>query len=731
MLHYNMGLNIVSSCVQLSVIVIILYITTCKTVQWVDYVTSLTHDVITGPDNSRMSVRQQFTQAARGVVARAHAHCVTGSSPDEAPFADKQHWTLRLPCGKVDATITMVTGSREQLLFTTCTWALVAPPGLYWNLTFGYLKLMPSTTGFPIEVFYIAKSDLVRVEWTSDQLPGNYYVYDKMALLLLRRVERFQRLVESPSGFTVMYQVYNSVSGLTAAVSTLEVVVHASNVDFQREVVRNTLTTGGCVGCQHVVMHVKAIMDIRVQMALWGPLTSCYTVSGFDGPSTRLPQLRYQRMKHDDLYKYLVFDLSSAFQITVEIYNYYKLCGNSTDTFKLDVYRTRAQKPRAFKSSEVGRRHLTLPTRNCPTLPHLVFCYYHVSPIVTTREPYPRHKITLEHVHFASPHSQDCSYGGLQILPDRIRDDSKPAVVCSKLISLNGQEKAFELTLPFKDYVTESSAVVRTWSVFLAFYSYTMEGRSGRDDTVTVSITETQCHGVHINCQPQPDDNLPPYERFVNYQYGADLASPTLARNTMCGNHFTSNATFIWKDVILYNSFALCRLSAKGGQRMTNIVPLRETKCIFVQRLPRYAERGDGVKKALRETCGFTVVQDLHHYMFLNESYPLHLDKHACKPPGLKYSVKQTKNILFPCGYYAVRFLKFSWPSDLFADEEVTGRNIDVVMGNQLPHSGSYMLENTDIIIENQAEEGNLYTKISHYDIEFFHLYKVMNAPGK
>ena len=717
-----MGLNLVSSSVRQSVIVTILYITTCNTVQWVDYVTTLTHDVITSPDVRRTSIRQQL-RAARGVVTRAHAHCVTGTSPNVAPFADDGQWILRKPCGKVDATTDKVKQSRDKPLLTATMWALVAPPGLYWNLTFTYFNLLHTATDFHPERLYIYKSDDVRVEWRGGQLPGSYYNYDHTAILVFERVERYE------SAFTLMYQVYNTVSGLPAAVSTFEVVVGYNNVEWEKEYVRNILTTGGCVGCQHVVMHVKAIMDVRLQMALLSPLTSCYTVQGFDGPSTLLPQLEHRILPMDD-FKAFVFNFSSAFQMTIEIYNYYKLCGNSTDTFRIAVMDTKVQRHQVFTSLEVGQTYLTLPAVNCQTLPHLVFCYYKVVSKMTIRKPYPVHKIRLEHVRFASPHSQDCSYGGLQILPARIDSNNKPVVVCYRLIAV--YSKTFELALPFQDYVTESNKADIP-AVFLAFYSYTMGGRSGGSDTVTVSITMTQCQVVPIYCEQPPAAEAPPHDLLYNHQYGVDLVEPTLAPKTLCHKKITSNITFIWKKMDIYSHFITCILSAKGGHQMTNIFPLRETECVVVQRLPRYAERGNGVITELG-MCGVSMVYDIHHRMYIEESHPMNtsIRLNDCRPPGLTI----TYDTLFPCGYYTARFVKFHPLHHKYTDVAVTTANIDTVLANEFPHSGSYMLRKTDVTIRTQPEEGNVingsfYRKISHYDIEFFHLYPGMKFMGK
>ena len=715
----------------------------CGNVHWTQYITSLTDNLITFSTN-RLNVVQELDLLFR-TVSRAYAHCVSGTSPDETPALLDHSWYLQKPCGKILGKFNSEETNKHEKM--TAFWALDANPGFYYNVTFIRFNLLPSVHDCNTEYVAIYYDGLIRVSLCGTLTPSSYYIIWHSGVLA------FEKIPKSRSSFFLQYQVFNTrILPLTS-----EVMITSTREDYISAMfTTQTLTNQRCIACQHIVIYFKALFTIQYSVTIVAPMElSCYDVHIYDGPSTLLPPMERSAKTSDDFTKF-VFNsaVSTAFQVTVEI-NIDALnmeCKALMATSFTMNANTMVNVP-SMLAVPPGGASIEIPTKDCDELPYVVFCLYEIH--VRTNHQTP--KLTIEHLDFVFPNTNDCSFGGMQMLPSQIVDATRPTVICQRLPKLSTSKAAsLELELPFRVYIPEERSQ-QTGNMTLAFYSYTFPGRNGTMDKVKLNVTSTECQAVQVTCNPPRIKSNFTYislTRETNY----NSIHPSINRQLMCMKHLPkTNFSMKWKWTNLekLERVLMCHIYSHRNHSIKIVYPYRGTKCVMLNHLPqygtvvgkRYAPRFETVAEinSTYKLCGFNFISNLNTNYILRYSHQLkeyntnNVDK-PYRPFTIDHNLKvkgywrhiMAFNVVNSVSYYRDFYtLQFVLRDHVLPSlfNPMKPSSIDSIFNNVEPHSGNYIQENlspTFMLMKVQNNNTRIGTHISHFDIPFFHMYHIL-----
>ena len=711
-------------------------------VHWTQYVHSLTDNLITYTTN-----RQNLLHGLdmlHMVISRAHKHCVSGLSRDDAPAINGKTWIVQKPCGKINGTFISNEVNKHRAMVTT--WDIMVHEGLYINFTFQHLNLLPSVYECDAEYIAISTVQEQRVWVCGTIFPSSYYMLYYQGVLL------FMKHPQTRSSFFLQYQACNlnpHVRSLTTEMMILHPDGHAIMADYFTPY---TLTQQECVACQHTVIYSKALFIIQYAMTIVAPVElACYDINIYDGPSILLPKLKTSTTINNDFTKFIITtDFSTAFQITVEINIYasdkcLKLTPNS---FKISID-GRKNIDSIFHTVQPGGELMTLPSKYCYELSYIVFCLYQLS----IKEKYQTPKLMIEDLNFESPNTNDCSFGGLQMLPDKVTRTTRPAVICHKLPIIKDRKTGtLHMELPFRTYIAEQETANEPF-MMLAFYSYKISGRTGRNDFVTLNITSSGCLAVAITCDP-------PMVRsktitYTNHQKdNYKNIRPDIPHEIMCMKHLPitkDSLKWKWKVLRQFDRISTCQLYSNSNHSMTVIYLHGRASCVMIHRVPRYgavlgkrnAPRYETVADLKNyKYCGFNYISKLNtrpeikHGHRLNEYNTYNVNRfetrnrHYTGPnfATFKYSINVASDFTKFRDFYTLEFASGSKTS-LIPVIPLTPKNMDLVLNNVEPHSGSYILQDLSTTIRTKSLQYNntdSYVKISHYDVAYFHMYHVL-----
>ena len=443
--------------------------------------------------------------------------------------------------------------------------------------------------------------------------------------------------------------------------------------------------------------------------------------------------------------------VSTAFQITVEIniYTFNSACSNiDPNSFKINVEGRRTL-PSLTYTVPPGGALINLPSKYCYELPYVVFCLYNIR---SSKHSTP--KLVIEQLHFEFPNSNDCSFGGMQMLPSQIDITTRPTVICQPLLKLKSNTVVQEMELPFREYIPEEKTL-ESDGMALAFYSYTVSGRRGNMDKVTLRVTSSDCQAVDITCdEPLMKKTFSYVIMTSNTNY--DNIRPSVQQEIMCKKHLPRTdfkVEWKWKYLRKLDRVLICHIYSVKNHSIIIVYPYRGTRCVMMNRLPRYgavvgnlfAPRYENLEeiKTKYQLCGFNFISNLNTNYVLSYShwlkeYNTHNIDRKHEPIGMSiFSQGGHTNVLtfnlvhdvtFFRDFYTLRFIFRDNISPLLT-KPITSINIDSILNNVEPHSGSYILQDlaSTLTLESSHNTNmSSYRRMSHYDIPFFHLYRIL-----